>query len=138
MTTDMVGQIEHITVEHIDGTLDAEVKLLGFASSQRDMHRTDRSCSHCRWTEVRIYRSPDKDDDGFWTYYVRTSGASSIPNERRFERVLTTNSALRVMEALTHRRDGKVSIPRISIDAITEAAGRDDDLFEAWVERAVA
>jgi len=134
------GETARVRIEHNDGLLDTDLTLLSVASSWRPTHRhpqdrrADRPCSACRWTEVRIYRSPEPDKHGAWSYIVRTSGVSSIEGERRFERVVETQSAERVLETLTHRTADKRSLPRISIEAMTEAAGRDDDLRDAWLD----
>lgn len=130
------GDTTRVRVQHNDGVLDADLTLLAVASSRRPTHRhiADRPCSACRWTEVRIYRTPQRDAHGRWVYVVRTSGVSSIEGEKRFERVVETGSAERVLETLTHRSGERRSLPRISIEAMTEAAGRDDDLREAWLD----
>jgi len=134
------GETTRVRIQHTDGVLDADLTLLSVASSRRPTHRhaldqvPDRPCSACRWTEVRIYRTPTLDSQGRWSYVVRTSGVSSIEGEKRFERVVTTGSAERVLETLTHRSGEKRSLPRISIEAMTEAAGRDNDLRDAWLD----
>lgn len=139
-STERVGDVARVTVEHTEGVMDAEVELLGMASSQRPEHRHEsgRSCSACRWTEVRIYRSTERNEDDRFVYFVRTSGVSEVSGEVRFERVVETSSPYRVMEVLTHRAGEKTSLPRISIEAMSEAAGYDSGLREAWLERAVA
>src|ERR1700759_4379844 len=132
-TTQKMGELAHLHVEHPDGLLDVDATLLGLGSSHRPTHRHDertRSCAACRWTEVRIYRPDDPDSDRP-TYHVRTSGCSSLDGEVRLERVISTQSPDRVMETLPHRSGGKPQLPRVSIDAMTEAAERDRNLRSA-------
>ena len=138
------------------GAEDVTGYLLGYASSQRiqHTHRGDYAavlddvtgrrehCGACRWFEVRIIREvtlPDVGRRGRFNYVVHTQGSSAIPGDKTYCRLVRTKSALEVIELLTIRRQGGTpSLPGHSARAITQAADRDDDLYDAWINRAVA
>lgn len=140
-----VANLDFHTIELVgrDGrTSRYAAALLGDASSRRDEHTHDRErdpyvppggrCSACRWFEVDIYRT----DAG--TYVVHTVGASVVPGERRRSRVTETTSAYEVIELLTVRPYGKEPfITAQSAGALAQAAELDDDVRDAYINRAV-
>lgn len=124
-----------------DGPITVKGRLLGFASSQRDQHSHDDEfvakggrCSACRWFEVRIIALTD-DDDG---WLVHTTGKTTLPDEREYCRAIFTESAFEVIEALTVRKTGTPSLPGPSARAVSQAAQHDEDIRDAYVNRAVA
>lgn len=117
-----------------------EGKLLGHGSSRADTHthHPQRSaekrerCSACRWFSADIYVT----DQG--RYVVHTIGDSSVYGEKRFSRVSETSSALEIVELLTVRRPNeKPFMTSQSARALAQAASVDDDIYEAYVNRAV-
>lgn len=123
---------------------------------------TGDRCSACRWFEVRIFRVTAEviDDECNCTggiaesnyahephcgtvpasgkYLLVTYGLSIVPGEVAKRRFLWTNSAFRVLESLTQRRAGSAFLPATSAQVLAEAAAFDEDLAEAYVNRAVA
>jgi hypothetical protein len=128
---------------------------LGLATSRADQH-THREpyaapgtkCSACRWFAVGIYRVFDAFvlTDGDVPvrrptprgYVVQTVGESVVPGEQRLARVEETSSAYEVVELLTVRRRGaEPFITPQSLRALARAAQLDDDVRDAYVNRAV-
>jgi hypothetical protein len=115
-------------------------------SPVRHASRGDR-CSACRWFEVRIFRAHYErvggNEQGDWDepsgqYLVVTYGLSSVPGEVAKRRILFTNSPFSVLEMLTQRRNNVAFLPATSARVLSEAAALDDDLADAYVNRAVA
>lgn len=123
-------------------------------------------CSACRWFEVRIFTvlclyvthctcgagddAPDEQHsvgtdgrppcgevtpDG--RYLVVTYGMTVVPGERPKRRSVWTNSAFEIIEILTQRNAGKSFLPATSGRVIAQAAASDDDIRDAYVNRAV-
>lgn len=90
------------------------------------------SCSACRWFEVTLYDDEDADE-----YVVHTVGRSILPDEIDYARVSRTTSAYEVVEILTVRQKGSVFIAAPSLRALAQAAAIDDDMRDAYVNRAV-
>lgn len=88
-------------------------------------------CSACRWLETKLYTT----DAG--KYVVHTIGRSVVPGEQDYARVTFTESAYEVVELLTVRGQAEPFIPRPSARALAQAADRDDDMHDAYVNRAV-
>jgi hypothetical protein len=113
--------------------------LLGYASSRRNRHThpgTDtppngRGCQACRWLEVTIIRHDS-------SYIVAYVGRTEISGEADRVTVHSTRSPHTVIEVLTQTRDDTMFIPRTSRIALSEAAGRDDGIERAWIDRAVS
>jgi hypothetical protein len=113
--------------------------LLGYASSRRTRHThpgadappNGRGCQACRWLEVTIIRHA-----GY--YIVAYVGRSIIDGEANRVTVHSTQSAHTVIEVLTQTRDDTMFIPRTSRIALSEAAGRDEGIERAWIDRAVS
>lgn len=140
-----------LTTVHVlpvpDGETVVHGRLIGFASSHRDEHshpghdfapqlspdtQRRQHCNACRWFEVRIIR----DVDG--TYAVHTMGPSVIPGDITLCRLARTESPWEVVELLTVRRDGSVTLPGHSARALAQAALVDEGISTAYVNRAVA
>lgn len=119
-------------------------RLLGAATSRVNDHnhattfapRGDK-CSACRWFEVAVYRFRASNDvhDG---YVVHTVGGSVVPGEQRLSRVEYTDSAFEVIELLTIRPSNrKPFMMSQSARALAQASDHDDDLRDAYINRAV-
>jgi hypothetical protein len=90
-------------------------------------------CSACRWFECEIVYDPQSR-----TYTANTVGRSVVPGETDRNRVYTSTSAFKLVEMLTvFPREGKPFLPRPSALALAEGASVDEDLCEAYVNRAV-
>lgn len=118
-------------------------------------------CSACRWFEVGIYEVLGEhagrctcglgdSEDGHHDvlcglksptarYLVVTCGRSVVPGERDKRRTTWTDSAFDVIEVLTQRPDRarEPFIPAASRRALARAAQWDDDVRDAWINRAV-
>lgn len=113
--------------------------LLGAATSQRPQHNHPGErqvqggipCHACRWFEVRIIVTEDEE------YIVSYQGYTTIEDETHRSTVHRTRSPHTVIEVLTQVRNKEAFIPRTSRIALSEAAGRDDGIEQAWVDRAV-
>lgn len=113
---------------------------IGTASSKYETHNHDvvagplpgQRCSACRWQEVRLFQRADK------TYCVYTVGRSTIPGERDFIKYRTTTSAFEVIELLTVRSGKNAFLPVPAARALAQAAQVDDEIRDAYVNRAVA
>lgn len=140
--------------------------ILGSATSEHNSHRGHPGaefapkhvkCSACRWLEVTIYRrrvemtyavivEPDPNAPATYTYdyVIHTVGMSDVPGEVDFIRIHQTASAFEVVELLTVRRTNPRTgvttafVPPQHARALAQAATLDDDLREAYVNRAVA
>jgi hypothetical protein len=84
-----------------------------------------------RWFEVDLYKTHDA------TFIVHTRGLSTVPGERTRIRIVETTSAFEVVELLTVNHGGKIYLPRQSARALSQAAQWDDDIRDAYVNRAV-
>lgn len=126
---------------------------LGFGTSRRDNHShyprnfagKGEKCSACRWFEVTLYERV-RSDDGAGSdpggtvsdYVVHTVGGSDVPGEHRLSRVEFTTSAFEVIELLTVRHPGKE--PFIAVQsqrALAQAASRDENIRDAYINRAI-
>lgn len=126
-------------------------RLLGFGSSRRTDHnhpiardivpRTSTRCPACRWFEVRILRISDSDEFlADVPYIVHTLGPSLIPGERTFVRANFAVTGFEVIELCTVRQGdrGEPYMPAGAARALSQAAGVDRDIQDAYVNRAVA
>lgn len=127
-TFDLVGR---------DGTI---LRVLG----QHLGHGTSEQAGKDRWFEVDIYLTATG-------YIVHTQGKSSRVGEHTLSRIRHTSSAFELIEILTVKRciiDGRhtcdipshekrLYLPRQSSHALAQAAQWDDDVRDAYVNRAV-
>lgn len=131
-------------------------KLLGVVSSRRPVH--DRShagreyasqgeqCGACRWFEPRIFRevipdekygfSPTKTTQG--RYLVHFAGMSIVPGETTRLRYEWAVSPHEVIEVLTTRHDKSVFLTIPAARVLSQAANFDDELKEAYLDRAIS
>ena len=84
-----------------------------------------------RWFEVEIYLDVNGE------FVVYTVGRTLVPDETSRYRIARTRSAYKVVELLTVVNNGKMYIPRQSSRALSEAAQFNDDIRDAYVNRAV-
>lgn len=90
---------------------------LGHGSSYRP--------TRTRWFEVDIYR----DNDGL--FFVHTRGMTTEPGEITYARIVRTNSAYEIVDALIVTHNSRIYLPLQSTRALTQAAEWDDDCLEA-------
>jgi hypothetical protein len=95
-------------------------------------HGSSHAEGRPRWFEVEIYRRQDNDD-----FIVVTRGKSNLDGETTRTRVVQTPSAFEVISLLTVHHGGKTYIPRQSDRALAQAAQWDDDIRDAYINRAV-
>jgi hypothetical protein len=126
-------------LQHIQG------RFLGLSTSHTSQHHhrsrfaaTDGKCRGCRWFEPRILRQVD----GRRRYLVRRVGRF-VPGEVTLTSREYALTAQKVIEALTTRRtrgDGErmsyLTYPAARV--LAPAAGHDEDLGQAHVDRPVA
>ena len=122
-------------------------QLLGAASSQRPEHNHDGErapgggppCHACRWFEVRIIVTTEEEYvvsyEGFTTFDFNPNTGKPETHRATVHR---TRSPHTVIEVLTQVRNNEMFIPRTSRLALSEAAGRDDGIERAWIDRVVA
>ncbi len=127
---------------------------LGHETSYQDQHTHHprraaakrEKCSACRWFEVSIYRRYVEVETSVGDmlgatgadYVVHTVGASNVPNEQRLSRIAVTESAFEIVELLTVRKiDEQPFITVQSSRALAQAAARDEDVRDAYINRAV-
>lgn len=123
-------------------TVEVRGKFLGMASSRRERHDghppgmpkpPGMRCSACRWFEPRIFKL---DSGG---YLVHFAGRSAVPGEVVRGRYETARTEHEVIEQLTTRRqDGETKLTPPAARALAMAAGNDEDIEFAYVNRATA
>jgi hypothetical protein len=128
---------------HSDGTShEITAALLGFGTSEREYHNHPEprnfdefpetwKCSRCRWFEVSIFYIPEDD-----LYAVYTIGKSSLLGEEPRSKIQYTESAFEVIEILTDRRSPHPRLPIAAARCIAQAASVDDDMTDAYINRA--
>lgn len=105
--------------DHLDGTF-ADVKL---------------KCGACRWLELLIFQELAAAEDTAGptgNYFVVKVGASEVPGESDRYTVTKALSADEVVVAVSTRRDGSMTMTRPAQIALARAAGRDDQIREAY------
>ena len=127
------------------GTREFAGVLLGTATSEVDQHNhpdTDyvapgrdeygrkNKCGACRWLESTVYRT----DGG--KFVLHTVGRTIVPGEIDYGRIVDTSSAYELLELATVRA-GKPYLPAPTARALAQAADKDDDVRDAYVDRAV-
>lgn len=146
------------SVTNEDGTaIDFVGALLGEASGRREIHRghdvwPEREddyagvgvrCSACRWTEARVYLTygripPERgtlQDERYREsngYVVEIVGRTLVPGEDDRHSAWCVTSPHSVVELLNSSRSSTLAA-RL---ALAEAAGNDDALEEAYINRA--
>lgn len=146
-----------------DETLDFVGVLLGRDTSFQDQHThhprrhaaKKEKCSACRWFEVAIYQRYTTEGIDLTTdpahpriypldkpvaedYVVHTVGASAVPGEQRLSRIAVTESGFEMVELLTVRKlNEEPFITAQSSRALAQAASRDENIRDAYINRAV-
>jgi hypothetical protein len=142
-----VGRIADWYLPSGDEVLRTRARFLGVGASYSDQHRhhgeyasASEKCRACRWFEPRIFR----ECAGQRRFLVHRTGRSIVPGEVSFTSHEWIHGAHEVVEALTtRRRDARTGsrTPYLTHPAarvLAQAASHDDDLSQAYVDRAVA
>lgn len=130
------------TIEDQDGQrITITGQFLGMGSSHRPRHKGHRDgwapqgvhCSTCRWTEVRLFRA----DGG--PFYIVNCGASDVPDERDLIKFTAVSSPFEVVENLTttDRRTQEPTLTFPARRALSQAASKDDDMRDAYINSPV-
>lgn len=117
-----------------------EGRFIGLGSSEHGTHKDHAGefaerggrCGACRWFETRIFKLTD--GTGYLIYNV---GVSLVPGERNLVSVERARTSQEVVECYTRRRDGDVYLTTPSARALAQAAGYDDGMDDAYVNRVV-
>lgn len=91
--------------------------------------RTSHVDGASRWTEVRIYRT----DTG--RYVAETVGVSTMPGEHNRMTVRVLDTAAEVPDALRMTSGGRTYLTDLALDALDEAAAKDEALAAFVTER---
>lgn len=119
-------------------------------------------CSACRWFEVRIFTvecvytdkctCPAKSDNDVISrahqancgelppehkYLVLTYGITTVPGESHKRRAVWTDSPYEIVEILTQRNASGTFLPATSARVLSQAAGSDSGIRDAYINRAV-
>jgi hypothetical protein len=141
-----VGQVAIWLLPSSDNTLHVNARFLGVGTSWSEQHRhpidrpayQDERCRACRWFEPRIFREVD----GQRRYLVHRTGQSIVPGEVSFTSHEWVHGPYEVIEVLTTRRNGVAArqpyLTHPAARVLAQAASYDDDLNDAYVNRAVA
>lgn len=152
-----VGRTDFWDIPTESGMVTVEAVFLGTSSSYRSGHRGRRSpsnptgqnhpdsdfatgairCSSCRWFEPRLFRETGP----LARFLVHRTGVSLVPGEVDRFRLEYLLNAHEVIEYFVTRHSGPGSTPPfLSVPAakiLGQAAGFDDDMRDAWENRAV-
>lgn len=149
--TSRVSQVDRWALPIRDaGVLELYGRLLGVSSSRRVEHMGHAAdtvpgpyvrCGMCRWFEARIFRELLQVDTPTDRFLVHFAGRSAVPGETIRPRYEYASSALEVVELLTTRRASPGQEPFLTAPAarvLAQASGFDDELREAYLDRAVS
>lgn len=142
----------------------AYARFLGMGTSYAATHSGHRSrfvargerCNACRWFEVRVFRElllpdgvatlnqlEDPRDARLGDYVIHSTGMSIVDDEQPLYQCKTTASPYTVIELLTTRRakpgqTAEVFLAKPAARALAEASANDEQLADAYVNRAVS
>jgi hypothetical protein len=143
--------VDDWVIEDRGGDREFVGQLIGIGTSRREAHNhnlrneatTDRGrCTACRWSEIYVFSVSDRDRNvpPGARYCVYTLGPSIVPGENTRANVRWATSGFEVVELCTVRRGerGAPFLPAAHARALAMAANVDDDVADAYVNRAVA
>lgn len=149
----------HWVLETRAGNAEIVGRLLGYGSSRRSEHTHKNAlgvlgrgheptrCPACRWYEVRVFCAtqildvpPLEAEPVLGDYVIHTLGPSLIDGEVTYSRVEFAQTGFEVIELCTVRRGdrGEPYLPAPAARALSQAAGVDRVIQDAYVNRAVA
>lgn len=124
-----------------DEVLEIEARFLGLGGSRLSRHDLHPGrfavggvrCPYCRWFETRIFRVGPND------YVLHHAGRSIVPGESQLCRHERAFSPQEVIELYTvrHAHEGRAFLTRPAARALAQACAFDDDLRDAYENRAV-
>lgn len=142
-----VGRVDTWTIVSGDTTFAVHARFLGMSTSfiKEHNHPTNRSarvnerCRACRWFEPRIFREVG----GQQRYLVHRTGHSIVAGEETFTSFEWVVGAYKVIEVMTTRRNGNSTrtapfLTHPAARVLAQAASYDDDMRDAYINRAVA
>ena len=152
---DQVFHVDDWVIEDRGGEREFVGRLIGIGTSRRESHShgdlfmngtmdsaLTRRCTACRWSEIYVFKVNDRDHNvpPGARYCVYTLGPSIIPGENTRANVRWATSGFEVVELCTVRRGerGAPFLPAAHARALAMAANVDDDVADAYVNRAVA
>jgi hypothetical protein len=148
-TEDDVGRVDDWELPSGDELIRVRAQFIGLSSSFRPQHydhnddvfaRPLMRCRACRWFEPRIFREVD----GRRRYLVHRTGRTIVPGETILTSHEWVRSAYEVIEVLTTRRQDHRTgnrapfLTQPAARVLAQAATYDNDLGQAYVDRAVA
>lgn len=119
-------------------------RFLGSGSSRKPRHRDHAEgtwgdikvkCGACRWLELMIFQelvSAEASAPPTRNYFVVKVGASEVPGEADRITVNRAYSADEVVVAVSTRPGGTLTMTRPAQIALARAAGRDEQIREAY------
>lgn len=147
---DQLGQRDEFTlpIGTGDDSTVIDATFLGLGTSERPTHRDhvgkyanparNERCTACRWFELRIFRV----ESGGRGYVMHYTGRSIVPGETQRYRIERVVGSYEAVEQLTVRRDDagrrEVYLPGPAARALAQAASFDEDIQEAYIDRAVS
>lgn len=151
---DRVGDYGHWVVSSREQILEFDGRFLGMSSSRREVHEHSGvaaagwggRCGACRWFEPRIFREtysprgPTDDEPEWGRYLILFSGRTVVPGETTRTRHEWVRVPHEVVEVLTTRRVATRTayLTGPAARVLAQAAGLDDELNDAYVNRAVS
>ena len=117
-------------VKHALRTRDGYEQIIGRLLAEASTYRPHKQANGKRWLDMKLYKTSDGE------YIVYTIICSGNEDENRYK-IRRTRSPFAVVEYLTLIREGKPYLPRDAALLLAEAANLDDDIREAYVNRAV-
>jgi len=147
--------VDEWSIEDRAGVRRFRGRLIGMGTSRRDDHNhgdpvmngthdfgLTRRCTACRWSEIYIFQIDERDTAAppGALYCVYTLGPSVVPGEFTRANVRWATSGFEVMEMATVRRGdrGTPFLPAAHARAVAMASAVDEDVADAYVNRAVA
>jgi hypothetical protein len=140
-------------IEDRNGPRHFRGRLIGFGSSRRDDHSHAKTlinpvhagatrCTACRWSEIYVFEVKTTSDFTIpgAKFCVYTLGPSIIRGENTRANARWATSGFEVMEHAVVRRGDRHApfLPAAHARALAMAADVNDDVAEAYVNRAVA
>lgn len=132
----LIGTGSSQRAEHNHG-----ISSVGFENAEPGVSVRNTRCTACRWSEIYIFQvSEGRGVPPGAVYCVYTLGPSLVRGENTRANVRWATSGFEVVELATVRRGerGGPFLPAAHARALAMAAAVDDDIANAYVNRAVA
>lgn len=146
-----VGAVDRWALPSGDAIIEIYGQFLGFGSSQGDRHatwhptsgyaRSDQKCWACRWSEPRLFsvKTQDPSEPTLGRYLIHYAGVSIVPGEVTLSKHVWAMTGYEVVEIMTTRRTGVAPyLHPTAARVLSQAAAFDDEINEAYINRAVS